>query len=269
MNKYELAKKINELEGLTNDEKSELIKLLRSQKKYGLVWEDKPEDAEQRMVNEQPVLVEVPECAILSDYAEAPNHILIEGDNLEALTALSYTHAGKIDVIYIDPPYNTGNKDFLYNDNYLDADDAFKHSTWLSFMKRRLSIAHQLLTDDGMIFISISDEELATLKLLCDEIFMQKNYINTVSIKAKSSAGASGGGEDKKLKKNIEYLLIYCKNRDYCNIIFPVQKQPLMEHIQEKREAGTSWLYTNVMYKFGELEYVKSTSAGNNEEIQI
>lgn len=269
MNKYELAKKINGLEGLTNDEKSELIKLLRSQKKYGLVWEDKPEDAEQRMVNEQPVLVEVPERAILSDDAEAPNHILIEGDNLEALTALSYTHAGKIDVIYIDPPYNTGNKDFLYNDNYLDADDAFKHSTWLSFMKRRLSIAHQLLTDDGMIFISISDEELATLKLLCDEIFMQKNYINTVSIKAKSSAGASGGGEDKKLKKNIEYLLIYCKNRDYCNIIFPVQKQPLMEHIQEKREAGTSWLYTNVMYKFGELEYVKSTSAGNNEEIQI
>ena len=116
MNKYELAKKINELEGLTNDEKSELIKLLRSQKKYGLVWEEKPEDAEQRMVNEQPVLVEVPERAIISDDAEAPNHILIEGDNLEALTALSYTHAGKIDVIYLDPPYNTGNKDFVYND---------------------------------------------------------------------------------------------------------------------------------------------------------
>ena len=107
MNKYELAKKINELEGLTNDEKSELFQLLRSKKKYGLVWEDKPEDIEQRMLDDQPVLVEVPERAILSDDAEAPNHILIEGDNLEALTALSYTHAGKIDVIYIDPPYNT------------------------------------------------------------------------------------------------------------------------------------------------------------------
>ena len=106
MNKYELAKKINELEGLTNDEKSELFQLLRSKKKYGLVWEDKPEDIEQRMLDDQPVLVEVPERAILSDDAEAPNHILIEGDNLEALTALSYTHAGKIDVIYIDPPYN-------------------------------------------------------------------------------------------------------------------------------------------------------------------
>ena len=101
MNKYELAKKINELESLTNDEKSELFQLLRSKKKYGLVWEDKPEDIEQRMLDDQPVLVEVPERAILSDDAEAPNHILIEGDNLEALTALSYTHTGKIDVIYI------------------------------------------------------------------------------------------------------------------------------------------------------------------------
>jgi len=269
MNKYELAKKINELEGLTNEEKSELLKLLRSQKKYGLVWEDKPEDAELRMVNEQPVLVEVPERAIVSDDAEAPNHILIEGDNLEALTALSYTHSGKIDVIYIDPPYNTGNKDFLYNDKYLDADDAFKHSTWLSFMKRRLILAHNLMASEGLLFISISDEELAPLKLLCDEIFMQKNYINTVSVKAKSSAGASGGGEDKKLKKNIEYLLIYCKNREKCNIIFPLQKQPLIEHIQEKREAGTSWLYTNVMYNQGKLEYVTSTKAGNNEDIKI
>ena len=155
MNKYELAKKINELEGLTNDEKSELIKLLRSQKKYGLVWEDKPEDAEQRMVNEQPVLVEVPERAILSDDAEAPNHILIEGDNLEALTALSYTHAGKIDVIYIDPPYNTGNKDFMYNDSFVDKEDGFRHSKWLSFMDKRLRIAKKLLSDDGVIYISL------------------------------------------------------------------------------------------------------------------
>lgn len=141
MDKNKLKQKIEELEGLTNEEKSELIKLLRSQKKYGLVWEDKPEDAEQRMLNEQPVLVEVPERAILSDDAEAPNHILIEGDNLEALTALSYTHAGKIDVIYIDPPYNTGNKDFIYNDSFVDKEDGYRHSKWLSFMNKRLKIA--------------------------------------------------------------------------------------------------------------------------------
>ena len=171
MNKYELAKKINELEGLTNDEKSELIKLLRSQKKYGLVWEEKPEDAEQRMVNEQPVLVEVPERAIISDDAEAPNHILIEGDNLEALTALSYTHAGKIDVIYLDPPYNTGNKDFIYNDSFVDKEDGYRHSKWLTFMNKRLKIAKNLLSDKGVIFISIDDNEQAPLKMLCDEVF--------------------------------------------------------------------------------------------------
>lgn len=147
MDKNKLKQKIEELEGLTNEEKSELIKLLRSQKKYGLVWEDKPEDVEQRMLNEQPVLVEVPERAILSDDAEAPNHILIEGDNLEALTALSYTHAGKIDVIYIDPPYNTGNKDFIYNDSFVDKEDGYRHSKWLSFMNKRLKIAKNLLSE--------------------------------------------------------------------------------------------------------------------------
>lgn len=211
MNKYELAKKINELEGLTNDEKSELIKLLRSQKKYGLVWEDKPEDAEQRMVNEQPVLVEVPERAILSDDAEAPNHILIEGDNLEALTALSYTHTGKIDVIYIDPPYNTGNKDFSYNDTFIDRENGYRHSMWLSFMDKRLEISKNLLSSRGTIFISIDDNELSQLKLLCDEIFGERNFIACpVRRRRKSQAN---------LSKNIStihgYVLIYRKNIEH------------------------------------------------------
>lgn len=208
MNKYELAKKINELEGLTNDEKSELIKLLRSQKKYGLVWEDKPEDAEQRMVNEQPVLVEVPERAILSNDAEAPNHILIEGDNLEALTALSYTHTGKIDVIYIDPPYNTGNKDFTYNDTYVDKEDGFRHSKWLSFMNKRLKIAKGLLSEDGVMFISIDDNELSQLKLLCDELYGESNFVACpVRRRRKSQANLS-----KNISTIHEYVLIYRKN---------------------------------------------------------
>ena len=211
MNKYELAKKINELEGLTNDEKSELIKLLRSQKKYGLVWEDKPEDAEQRMVNEQPVLVEVPERAILSDDAEAPNHILIEGDNLEALTALSYTHAGKIDVIYIDPPYNTGNKDFSYNDTFIDRENGYRHSMWLSFMDKRLEISKNLLSSRGTIFISIDDNELSQLKLLCDEIFGERNFIACpVRRRRKSQANLS-----KNISTIHEYVLIYRKNIEH------------------------------------------------------
>ena len=208
MNKYELAKKINELEGLTNDEKSELIKLLRSQKKYGLVWEDKPEDAEQRMVNEQPVLVEVPERAILSDDAEAPNHILIEGDNLEALTALSYTHAGKIDVIYIDPPYNTGNKDFVYNDSFVDKENGYRHSMWLSFMNKRLKIAKNLLSEKGVIFISCDDNEQAPLKMLCDEIFSEANFFTNLIWQ--STPGSNTG---KTIKTVTEYVLMYAKQK--------------------------------------------------------
>lgn len=208
MNKYELAKKINELEGLTNDEKSELIKLLRSQKKYGLVWEDKPEDAEQRMVNEQPVLVEVPERAILSDDVEAPNHILIEGDNLEALTALSYTHAGKIDVTYIDPPYNTGNKDFIYNDSFVDKDDGYRHSKWLSFMNKRLKIAKNLLSDKGVIFISIDDNEQAPLKLLCDEIFGERNFVAKFDWRKKT-----GANDAKDIAVITESILLYSNSK--------------------------------------------------------
>ena len=140
INKQELIGKIHGIEGLSNDEKSALIELLRTHKKYGLVWEDKPENVEERLREELPVLTEVKERAIISKDPEAPNHILIEGDNLEALTALTYTHAGKIDVIYIDPPYNTGNKDFIYNDSYVDKEDAFRHSKWLSFVSKRLAI---------------------------------------------------------------------------------------------------------------------------------
>lgn len=215
MDKNKLKQKIEELEGLTNEEKSELIKLLRSQKKYGLVWEDKPEDVEQRMLNEQPVLVEVPERAITSDDAEAPNHILIEGDNLEALTALSYTHAGMIDVIYIDPPYNTGKTDeFKYNDKYVDATDGYRHSKWLSFMSKRIKIAKQLLKDTGLIFISIDDNEVAQLKCLCDEIF------NTFTDKVRTNClgvlvwNLGTGTQAGHFTRSHEYVLAYAVNKD-------------------------------------------------------
>ena len=163
------------------------------------------------MVNEQPVLVEVPERAILSDDAEAPNHILIEGDNLEALTALSYTHTGKIDVIYIDPPYNTGNKDFSYNDTFIDRENGYRHSMWLSFMDKRLEISKNLLSSRGTIFISIDDNELSQLKLLCDEIFGERNFIACpVRRRRKSQANLS-----KNISTIHEYVLIYRKNIEH------------------------------------------------------
>lgn len=200
-----LIKRINTLEGLTDKERSALLGLLREDKTYGLVWEDKPEDVEERLRDELPILTEVPERAIISNDKDAPNHILIEGDNLEALATLAYTHEGKIDVIYIDPPYNTGNKDFIYNDSYVDKEDSYRHSKWLSFMSRRLKIAKKLLSDRGVIFISIDDNEQAQLKLLCDEVFGGNNFVAQFIWKKKQ-----GGGNDSNfVVTEHEYILCY------------------------------------------------------------
>jgi adenine-specific DNA-methyltransferase len=207
INKAELISKLQTLEGLTNEERSNLIGLLRQHKKYGLVWEDKPEDVEERLREEIPVLCEVKEKAVLSDEPDAPNHILIEGDNLEALIALTYTHEGKIDIIYIDPPYNTGNKDFVYNDSFVDTEDSYRHSKWLSFMNKRLKIAKKLLSDKGAIFISIDDNEQAPLKLLCDEIFGGRQEVAHLIWQKRK-----GGGNDSVfVGTDHEYILVYKK----------------------------------------------------------
>ena len=210
MDKTALKHKIQTLEGLTNEEKSALLELLNKEKKYGLVWENKPEDVEERLRDHLPVLEEVKSRSILSDSPDAPNHILIEGDNLEALTALSYTHEGKIDVIYIDPPYNTGNKDFIYNDSFVDSEDGYRHSKWLSFMSKRLRIAKRLLSDKGVIFISIDDNEQAQLKLLCDDILAERNFV--ANYIWQSTAGSNTGTD---IVTVTEYILVYSKNRDY------------------------------------------------------
>lgn len=210
MNKTELARKIQALEGLDNEEKNALLELLRRSKKYGLVWEEKSEDIEDRLRDELPVLIERNDDKvhpIISDNPEAPNHIIIEGDNLAALTELSYTHAGKIDVIYIDPPYNTGKKDFVYNDTFIDREDSFRHSKWISFMAKRLSIAHSLLSSKGVIFLSIDDNEQADLKLLCDGIFGEANFLGQLILKTATDNNPS------QINIEHEYMLCYCNNK--------------------------------------------------------
>lgn len=198
-----------EADGLSNEVKSELLGYIRSHKKFGLVWEDKPEDVEERLQNELPVLTEVKEKAIISDEENAPNHILIEGDNLQVLTTLVYSHERKIDVIYIDPPYNTGNKDFKYNDCFVDKEDEYRHSKWLSFMEKRLKIAKKLLSMNGVIFISIDDNELSHLKLLCDEIFSEKNFIAKFDWRKKT-----GANDAKDIAVITESVLLYGNNRE-------------------------------------------------------
>ena len=198
---------IRELKELSNEQKSDILQLISGQKKYGIVWEDSPEEVEENLRVNVPVLIEDKDKAIISNADDAPNHILIEGDNLEALTALSYTHEGKIDVIYIDPPYNTGNKDFVYNDSFVDTEDGYRHSKWLSFMEKRLKIAKKLLSDKGVIFISIDDNEQANLKLLCDEVFGSKNFVANVCQKSRDSISG-----DLLFSNNHNYLLVYTKS---------------------------------------------------------
>lgn len=208
IDKQALRKQILEL-NIDNELKSQLLTLVAEQKRYGLVWENSIEDVEESLRENVPVLTEVKERAIINDNEtqKNPNHILIEGDNLEALTALAYTHEGKIDVIYIDPPYNTGNKDFVYNDSYVDSEDSYRHSKWLSFMSRRLKIAKRLLSDRGVIFISIDDNEQSQLKLLCDEAFGEYSFIAKFDWRKKT-----GANDAKDIAVVTESILLYAKN---------------------------------------------------------
>lgn len=177
-------------------------------KKYGLVFEEHREKIDEILEENTPVLTE--EINMFIDNGGQMN-FLIEGDNLAALQLIEKTHKGKIDVIYIDPPYNTGNKDFIYDDDYVDSNDAFRHSKWLSFMQKRLKIAKRLLSESGVIFISIDDNEQAQLKLMMDEIFGFDMFVNDfVWINNLKGRQIGKGGA----VKTYEHLLCYCKNSD-------------------------------------------------------
>ena len=210
--KNQIAALQAEIEKLKNQQ-TKAIK----REKYGLNWIDVPEEFDEKSKNSIPVLKEIKEKAIKNNDGK-PTHILIEGDNYHALTCLNYTHAGKIDVIYIDPPYNTGSDGFTYKDarfmtefpngKPVPKDDPLRHSTWLSFMEKRLRLAKNLLSDKGVIFISIDDNEQANLKLLCDKIFGEKNFVANI-IWERSFSPVN-------LKKHFsechDYIFLYGKN---------------------------------------------------------
>lgn len=205
----ELESKVRELQ--------KEVKQLRAQlkeKRFGLTWIDVPEAFEKESENKIPVLEEVPELAIHNDDGK-PTHILIEGDNYHALTCLNYTHRGKIDVIYIDPPYNKGG-DFIYRDSrflkeYPDGtpvpkNHPLRHSVWLSFMKKRLEYAKELLSEKGVIFISIDDDEQAHLKLLCDEVLKGLFFLATIPWRKRTAKADVPHG----LSQDYEWILCYC-----------------------------------------------------------
>ncbi len=195
---------------LSKEELLEVIKNLESKKKYGLVWDKEkvPEKVVLDCQKQLPVLKEVKEKEIITD-PNQPTHILIEGDNYHALSVLNYTHKGKIDLIYIDPPYNTGNKDFVYNDKFVEADDVYKHSKWLNFMSKRLELAKNLLKENGSIFCSIDDKEYPRLVMLLEGIFGENN-IKTVCVKMSEATGVKMASVVKngRIPKLKEYLVI-------------------------------------------------------------
>lgn len=197
----------------SHDELVAEINRLKKHKKYGLVWERKTEKVIEDFETQQPYLEEVTDKRV-EDAPGEPTNLIIEGDNFEALSILNYTHAGKVDVIYIDPPYNTGNKDFIYNDDYVDSEDEFRHSKWLSFMEPRLKLAKNLLKDDGSIFISIDDIENSNLKILCDSIFGVENYVTSVPRLTK----AQRSGQEKYMDISHDYIVIYSFSDDFEHI---------------------------------------------------
>jgi len=162
----------NDYSKLSKDELLKVIEKLESRKKYGLIWDEErtKEQFEKEAENALPVLKEVKSKAIKTDPSK-PVNILIEGDNYHALSVLNYTHQGKIDVIYIDPPYNTGAKNWKYNNDYVDKDDSYRHSKWLSLMSKRLKLAKRLLREDGVLICAIDENEINRLSLLLEEIF--------------------------------------------------------------------------------------------------
>ncbi len=217
---------------------------------------------------------------------DTTKNLYIEGDNLEVLKLLQTSYFNKVKMIYIDPPYNTGN-DFVYKDDFKDPIEKYKeitqqttksnpetmgrfHTNWLNMMFPRLRLAASLLRDDGVIFISIDDNELINLKKLCDEVFGEENFINIVSINMKNTAGASGGGEDKRLKKNVEYLLLYAKNYSIFETFNLVEeKENLFELIDEMESEGKSWKYTSILINKGEFVEERTITDGMGLPITI
>lgn len=208
--------------------KEELIReilALKKQKTYGLVWErEKTKEDFDLFINWEgektkeefspeskdkfPVLAEVKDKEINSD-KDKPVNLLIEGDNYHSLAVLNFTHKNSVDVIYIDPPYNTGNNDFKYNDQFVKKDDGYRHSMWLSFMSKRLALAKNLLNGSGTIFISIDDNEFAQLKLLCDDIFGEENFVMDIIWNSRKSVSS-----DAVVSLNHNHTFLYTRNMD-------------------------------------------------------
>lgn len=201
-------------------------------KKYGLVFEEHREEIDEVLDTHTPVLTEYKDLFI--DNGGQMN-FLIEGDNLASLKLLEKTHKGKIDLIYIDPPYNTGKKDFRYDDTFVEQEDAFRHSKWVSFINKRFNLARKLLSKEGIIFISVDDNEFSAMKMLCDEIFGEDNRVATLVWKKRYQ-----GAKEKHIVVCHEYLLMYCKDKSLLPSLFvPSDDEYAKKYFKQSDEYGS------------------------------
>ena len=254
-----MAKK--DYSNLTKDQLLEVIEKLEGKKKYGLVWDEErvPEKVVTDCQDKLPVLTEVKGKEITTDENES-THILIEGDNYHALSVLNYTHKGKIDLIYIDPPYNTGKADeFMYNDKYVDINDGYRHSKWLSFMNKRLELAKNLLTDKGVIFLAIDDNEIAQLKLLCNQVFGEENFIAQFIRKNKAGAGHDSG----QIAVEFDYMLCFAKNKS----LVTFEKETLDVENDSKYKLEDKFVDYRGKYYLRDLDYKGSYSESGDYSI--
>jgi adenine-specific DNA-methyltransferase len=182
------------------------------------------------------------------------DNLIIKGNNLLALHSLKKRYAGKIKLIYIDPPYNTENSGFNYN-------DSFNHSTWLTFMRNRLMIAKDLLSDDGMIFVQIDDIEYAYLKVLMDEIFDRKNLISTITVKSKTPSGV---GQESVIFDITERIIAYAKDIQFLD----VNNVKIFDEIVDDK-SKTVENYNLILEEIGkEVEY-KQLKTGKGKPIDV
>ena len=201
-------------------------------KKYGLVFEEHREEIDEVLDTHTPVLTE--DADLFIDHGGQMN-FLLEGDNLAALKLLEKTHKGKIDLIYIDPPYNTGKKDFRYDDTFVEQEDAFRHSKWVSFIYKRFILARKLLSKEGIIFISVDDNEFSAMKMLCDEIFGEDNRVATLVWKKRYQ-----GAKEKHIVVCHEYLLMYCKEKALLPSLFvPSDDAYAKKYFKQSDEYGS------------------------------
>ncbi|MFC2006554.1 site-specific DNA-methyltransferase [Chloroflexota bacterium] len=218
------------------------IKTLEKRKKYGLVWDSarEPEQVVLDCQNELPVLKEIKDKEVQSGEDDV-THILIEGDNYHALCVLNYTHEKAVDLIYIDPPFNTGSKSWKYNNNYIEKDDPYRHSRWLSFMSSRLKLARNLLADDGIIIVAIDDYEYHTLRALMDELYNENRRLGTIVV----VHNPRGRNDDKFFATMHEYMLVYGRNTDHTTIQRFDYKE---EELDEFNKADEISAYTETTF---------------------